>query len=176
MNASIDLIGSTLILGIIFTMVVGTNALLMDASVDSRTTQQLQVVANNAVKVVEQEVRYLSTITLAEDSTLIYEEKTSPTADIVDVTMAKNGNQLTVTRIPRNGSSSTSQDYYLKLRSITFEETVHGTSSAPFLGVSVITESGTDEQIKADEKYYGTASRNIYLKNLHVSELFSGGN
>lgn len=173
MNVSLDLVTSVLILGILVTIVFSTNMILMDGSVENRVTQQQQILANNGIQIIEEEVKYLIAIEFAEDSTLRFIEQASPISDSVLVEITKNGTDLNVTRSPFYSSSQTTQNYRLKLERIAFDEIVHGTGSAPFLRVEMLTVSSTDEQIDEDARFYGAASRDIYLKNLHINELFS---
>ena len=141
MNVHFDLIASPIILGILFVMMVSTNIFMMKSGAESTVTQQLQGVANNALTVVENEIKYLSEVDVALDSTLLFVERTAPDADPYDVLITKNGDYLNVTRTPQSGGASTTQSYYLKLEDIRFEETQHGTSSAPFLTVTVMVKS-----------------------------------
>ena len=176
MNVSLDLVTSTIVMGILIVMVFSSNVLVMEASAESRVSQQLQTVANTAVSVLEEEVKYLVDVEIALDSTLVFIEKTSSTADSVRVMFTKNGDKLNVSRAPKAGGASTTTTYNMKLNEITFDETFHGTSSAPFLSVTVITVSRDEEEFGNNGTLYATASRDIYLKNLHVAELFMGGN
>lgn len=173
MNATLDLLIPPVILGILITMIMSANILMMESNVENSSTHHLQSTANNAVSIVQEEVKYLKRLESANGSFLEFVEKISSTSDSVTVQIYRQDDYLKVTRTPQGGGSSTTQSYYLKLDSIDFEETVHGTASAPFLKVTAITVSSLGEQTRADKRFRATAQRNIYLKNLHASEIFN---
>lgn len=173
MNATLDLLIPPVILGILITMIASANMLMMESNVENRSTHHLQTTANNAVSIVQEEVKYLKRLDSANGSFLQFVEKVSSASDSVDVQIFKQGDYLQVVRTPQSGGSSSTQSYYLKLDSIDFQETVHGTASAPFLKVTAVTISSLAEQTDANKRYRATAERNIYLKNLHASEIFN---
>ena len=173
MNATLDLLIPPVILGILITMIASANLLMMESNIENRATHHLQTTANNAVSIVQEEVKYLKRLESANGSFLEFVEKVSSTSDSVDVQIYKQDDYLKVVRTPQSGGASTTQSYYLKLESIDFEETVHGTASAPFLKVTAITISSLAEQTDDDKRYRATAQRNIYLKNLHATEIFN---
>lgn len=175
MNVSVDLIVAPVIVGILLSMIVSLNRSMLTSRTEETVTQQLQIRANNAILVIEDEVKHLREIKSVSDSTLSFVEQTSSSAVPTDVVITKEGDNLKVTRTPSSGGSPTEQTYYLKLDSILFEETVHGTSSAPFLRVSVITKSDADERLVKTKGQKASAERQIYLKNLHIAEIFEGG-
>ncbi len=171
MNVTYELIIPPVILGILITMVVSANVLLVNSTVENQSTYHVQTNANNAVMLVQEEVKYLQRIKTANGSVLEFVEKTSSTSDSTDVRIYKQNEYLIVERTP-SGGSKTTEDYFLRLDSITFEETVHGTTSAPFLKVVVETVTTTSEQVDPDKQFKASAELSIYLKNLHVSGIF----
>ncbi|RNC84527.1 MAG: hypothetical protein ED557_05990 [Balneola sp.] len=171
MNVSYELIIPPVILGILIMMVVSSNVLLVNSSVENQSTYHIQSNANNAVMLIQEEIKYLQRIKTANGSVLEFVEKTSDTSDSTDVRIYKQNEYLIIERTP-DGGSITTQDYFLRLNSITFEETVHGTTSAPFLKVVVETITSSSEQVDPDRQFKASAELSIYLKNLHVSGIF----
>ena len=172
MNISLDLILPPVILGILITMIVSANILMMESSIENQSTHHLQATANNAVLIIQEEIKYLKRIESANGSLLEFVEKISDASDSVDVQIFKEDEYLKVIRTPQGGASNT-QNYFLRLDDLIFEETVHGTTSAPFLRVTVISISSTSQQVNAETRYRASAERSIYLKNLHASGIFN---
>ncbi len=158
-------------MGILITMITGANVVMMDSTVENQSAYHLQTNANNTVLLVSEQIRYLQRVESANGSTLEFVEKVSEASDSVDVIIYKDNEYLKVARTPRGGSTDTTE-YFLRLDSITFQETVHGTTSAPFLKVSVVTTSSSHEQLNENRNYKASAERSIYLKNLHASDIF----
>ncbi|MBO6522427.1 MAG: hypothetical protein JJ971_01255 [Balneolaceae bacterium] len=171
MNISFELIIPPIILGILITMITGANVVMMDSTVENQSTYHLQTNANNTVLLISEEVRYLHRVETANGSSFEFVEKVTEASDSVDVKIFKDNEYLKVIRTPRGGSADTTA-YFLRLDSLTFQETTHGTTSAPFLKVSVLTTSSNDEQINKNRSYKASAERSIYLKNLHASDIF----
>ncbi|GAB5409990.1 MAG: hypothetical protein BalsKO_23550 [Balneolaceae bacterium] len=172
MNINFEFIIPPVILGILITMITATNVVIMDSTVENQSTYYLQTNANNTVLLISEQIKHLQRIKSVNGSTLDFVEKISDTSDSTDVSIFKDGEYIKVAKTPRSGSTITTE-YFLRNYTLNFEETVHGTSSAPFLKIKVITISSIAEQLDQERRYKASAERSIYLKNLHTSSIFN---
>ncbi len=176
MNGNIDLVISVVVLGFLTIMVVMSNATLMEGAVENGATHRLQTLAVNSINIIEEEVKFLDRIKVANNSDLEFVEKSSGETDSVDVVIYKQGSLLKVERTYRANGSTKSKEYNFKLDNISFTKIVHGTSTAPFLQVKLTVISSSDEQTRLDDQYKAVAEKNIYLKNLHVRNIYNQTN
>lgn len=161
MNISFDLIIPPIIMGILMTMIISSNRMMMESSVENQVTYQLQSTANNGILVVQEEVRSLNEILVVSDSTLNFVE-----TDFDTVMIVKQGEYLEVSRTPVGGVPTT-QSYYLKLDSIDFQVSSAGAMAPTFLSVTAITKS-SPQQVGSGTPHKAVASRDLYLRNLQL--------
>ncbi len=168
MNVSIDLIIPPVIFGILITMIVSVNVMMMESSIENGAIHRLQTSANNAVLVVQEETKYLKGVTSVGNGRLEFVEQLTEVSDTIYVQIYRDGEYLSVSRTATGRPIATEQ-YYLKLDSLGFQYAVHAATSTPFLEVTVVTASSASEQTNSDRQFKASAERSIYLKNLHIS-------
>tara|TARA_R110000868_G_scaffold259361_3_gene517211 strand:- start:41021 stop:41518 length:498 start_codon:yes stop_codon:yes gene_type:complete len=164
MNIISDLIIPPIIVGVLITMIIGTNMLLTNSTSEVLVTHQLQSTANNTIVIVKEEVRSLKRILTISNSTMSFVE-----SDLDTVYLSKNGEYLNTIRVPFGGGAPTNNSYFLRLDSLSFQTVGGGGLSPTFLRVTSLVKSSSNQQTFDKLQYKAVAQQDIYLTNLHLS-------
>jgi hypothetical protein len=164
MNSIHDMILPTIIVGMLLTLILSVQIIMVESSVETRVTQDLQGFADVAVQVIQQDIRNLNQIVELTDTTIVFKERNGQT-----VSIRKNGRDLNVLRTMGSDTLSFHQ-HALRLSQVTFESVqMHGLSDV-ILRVRVQTESTPAEEVGVrTHRHRAFAHKDIYLRNLHLN-------
>jgi len=164
MNSIHDMILPSIIVGMLLTLILSVQMVMVESSVETRVTQDLQGFADVAVEVIQQDIRNLNQIIELTDTTITFSERSGHI-----VSISRSGRDLHVIR-KVNGDTLSYQQHALRLSQISFESVqMHGFSDV-ILRVRVQTQSTPAEEVgKRAHRHKAFAHKDIYLRNLHLN-------
>ncbi len=165
MGSMIDFIVPNVIVGLLILTIFGVHAMMIDSSVETRVTYDLQSFADTGVQVIQEHVRELRSIEAADNESIMY-----TTVNNEQVRIFRSGDELLVSTFnPATGESEDTQ-YALRLADLQFSlMPVAGVDDA-LLRVQIQTESRPDMEVgERTHRYRAYASRDIYLRNMHLN-------
>lgn len=162
MNITIDIVLPPIIVAMLTAMILTTNSLILDSTVENRLTYQLQNFANTDLEIIEQEVRGLQNVISASGSKLRFVKFNRDTVHIY-----RDGRDMLVATDFASASPNDTTNYPARLGDLQFDVGPSGI----MLNVSVTTESRPEQEVSTDdEPSRGFAQKQIYLRNLHMSQ------
>lgn len=165
MNVSFELVIPPVIVGILMTMVVNLNKLIMESTVENQVTYQLQIAANNSVLVIEDQVKDIHQFLSVSDSAISFVNSQWDT-----VSLRKNQDYLTIETARAGVDTVETNDLYLKLNKLEFDTTSVGLDNTTLLDINVETINSTSEKTAADQQYYAFARRKLFLRNMKFAD------
>lgn len=162
MNITLDIVLPPIIMAMLTGMILATNSLMIDSTVENRLTYELQNFANNSLEVVEYEVRGLQEVLQANGPDLHFVRYNQDSVHIY-----RAGRNLVVATDYNDGSVPDTTSYPAKLGDLDFTLSPSGI----MLNVSVTTESRPEQEVGDNaERYKGFAEKDVYLRNLHMTQ------
>lgn len=162
MNITIDLIIPPVIVAMLISIIITTNALIIDSTVENRLSYELQYFANTSINVIQNEVRGLQDVIQANGTQLRFTRFNQDT-----VHMYQNGRELVVTTDFADGSPDDITRYPAKLGDLDFNLNPSGIT----LNVQLVTESRPEQEVGNNtERYTAIAEKSIYLRNRHMTQ------
>jgi PAS domain-containing protein len=163
MNALQDMILPSVIIGMLLTLILGVQMMMVESSVENRVTQDLQGFADITVQVIQEEVRTLNSIEEITDSTLIYRDSNNHL-----VSISKAGRDLRVIRTLK-GDTLSVNDHALRLSGLSFEMIGMHHVSDQIIRIRVITESTPDQEVgNRTHRHRAFSHKDIFLRNLNL--------
>lgn len=163
MSNMFDIVFPSIIVGMLLSLILGIQFMMVESSVETRVTQDLQGFADIAVQVVNNEVRSLNQIVELTDSTLIYSNTQGH-----QVAIKRENTDLKVLKTA-NGDTVSINKHALRLENVSFETvTVTGLDDV-ILRVRVITTSTPSMEVgNRTHRHRAFAHKDIYLRNLNL--------
>ncbi len=167
MNVQMDIIIPPIILGVLILMIFAINAFILESSVDNRLQNEMQIHANMAVDVIQEEIRGLEVLLEEPDNSVVFRTFRGDS-----VAIERMDSDLRVIR--RYGHMATTvidtTVHALYLKDLQFSPQPAGVnwSLAHFITVSVRTESRSDDHVSfnEDQKVVGALSeKQIFFRN-----------
>ncbi|MDR8392597.1 hypothetical protein NC796_15685 [Aliifodinibius sp. S!AR15-10] len=163
MNVTIDIVLPPVIVAMLMGIIITTNSLIVDSTVENRLTYELQYFANTSANIVQHEMRGLTDVIQASGPHLRYSKFNQDTVHIY-----QEGRDMKVATEYADGSPNDTTSYPAKLSNLEF--TLE--PSEIMLQVRVVTESRPNQEVgNNSERYQGMAEKSIYLRNKHMSQL-----
>ena len=174
MGVQIDLIVPPIIVGLLIIAVIRLNAFIMETSIDNRLTNDMQMFADVATRLIQEEVK------LAED---IIKPINPDTPDSILTFLSTAGDSVFVQRsgvslqiIKISGIVSDTLLYPLNLSSLEFDlvRKPAGEPTPYYLNFKIETESDPDHHATFNgdpESVRGFSESEIYLRNIHLNSL-----
>lgn len=165
MGSIIDYMVSSIIVGLLTMTIFSAHLVMIDSSAETRVTYGLQNHADSGLQLIQEQLRDLRSIEAADDESITY---TSVNNELVY--MAKVGKELSVSVLNQLTGEVTDKNYALHLDELKFELLpVAGVDDA-LLRVKVETVSRPEmEAGQREHRYRATATRDIYLRNMHLN-------
>jgi hypothetical protein len=162
MNVQLDLILPPIVLGILLVLILSLNRMMMESQTGNRLNHEMQLFANTALLVLQEELRDLDEVVTITDSTLVY---LTPARDTVRIRR----DLRDLVFIHTAGVASDTTRINARLANLNFNQfLLHGTGPM-MLRVRVETESSVDQEIGGTlARYRAFAERDFYLRNLDL--------
>ncbi|MDZ7693588.1 MAG: hypothetical protein U5K69_21130 [Balneolaceae bacterium] len=161
MNITIDIILPPIIVAMLTGMILTTSSMIIDSTVENRLTYELQNFANTSLEIIAYEVRGSQEVLNADGPDLHFIRFNQDT-----VHMYKSGRNLLVATDFAGTSVNDTTSYPAKFGDLVFDLDPAGI----MLTVSVTTESRAEQEVGNNaERFKGFAVKDIYLRNLHLS-------
>lgn len=159
-----DMIIPSVIVGMLLTLILGVQMMMVESSVENRVTQELQGFADYTVQVVQQETRLMNELIAIGDSTITFR---STNGNIT--TLLKDGSELRSIRLNAANDTLSNISSALRIGTINFQTLAVGPFDNAILRVTVVTESTPDQEVgNRQHRHRATAQRDIYLRNMHL--------
>lgn len=153
MSISIELMISTMIVGMLILMIGKTNQVMTESAIENRLTFEMQERATNVQQYIEVELTKVKKVISEKDSSITYLTVTEDT-----VQLFKDNTELLLKNINTGELKSIAG----RLSELKFEYLPNST----FINVSIITKSKKEDSVKGQSEYLGLSERRYYLRNL----------
>lgn len=162
MGIQFDLIIPPVIAGFIILTLFSINKFMLDTSVDTRLTNEMQNFANISVEIIQNELRSLKSIETLTDSTIRFSTTEEDTVEIY-----REGRSLNVDQLTGDGTVTDTEEHPARLKSLTFTPKEMMGSVPKLLHFRIVTESTPEQQVGEDpESIRAYAEKQIYLRNI----------
>jgi hypothetical protein len=165
MNVQLDLILPPIVLGILLMLIVSLNRMMMESQTGNRLYHEMQLFANTALLVLQEELRDVNEVVTINDSSLVY---LTPNLDTVSI-RRDHRDLLLIYNDAAGGLADTSR-ISARLANLTFNQFLLNGTGPMMLRVRVETESSVDQEIGGTlVRYRAFAERDFYLRNLDLA-------
>lgn len=154
MGINVELIITTIIIGILILMIGNTNKTLTESSLENRLTYEMQERAIHVQQFLEIELRNIQKIITASDSILIYKSISEDTIKVY-----KDRSELLI----QNQNTGVISSIAARLANLEFTYI----PNSSFLAVNLTTISRKEESVGGNSEYLAFSERRYYLRNLN---------
>ena len=141
---NLDIVLPSIIVGIIVTMILGFQMLIMESSVESRLQTEVQANSSQALEIIREEMRGVHEILSPPDNSLVFSTFTGDS-----VMVSRSGRNLVIQRYSVNTQTTTSVEHPLNLTDLQFSTQPDSMPHelANFIRVFVETSSRPEQQV-----------------------------
>lgn len=162
MGIQFDLVIPPIIAGFIILALFSINRFMLSTSVDTRLSSEMQNFANISVDLLQNELRSLKSIEALTDSTIRFSTTERDTVEIY-----RQGRNLNIDHLTGAGAIIDTEEYPVRIKSLTFTPKEMMGSVPKLLHFRVITESTPEQQVGEDsDNIRAYAEKQIYLRNI----------
>ncbi len=164
MSILTDIVLPSIVVSIIISIIFGVNVLMMESSVETRVTQELQGFADLATLVIQEEVRDVHEIVTLNQSLFAFKNAVSDT-----VLIYRDDRNLVIEK--RDGSNSpTIVSHNVRMSELNFSTAMVIGSVPVRIRVDVFTESTPAEEVgNRTHRLKAYSSTELYLRNLNLN-------
>lgn len=162
MGVQFDIVIPPVIAGFIILALFSINRFMLDTSVDTRLSNEMQNFANISVELLQNELRTLNSVEALTDSTIRFTTTEEDTLEIY-----RQGRNLNIDHLTGSGSVVDTEEYPVRLKSLEFTPKEMVGSVPALMHFRAITESTLDQQVgEKSDRIRAYAEKQIYLRNI----------